>query len=310
MVTRVVDNISELIANTPMMRLGRWGKDLPCEVIGKLEAFNPNWSVKDRIGLAMIDQAEKDGKLKPGGTIIEPTSGNTGIGLAMIAAVRGYQCILCMPSSMSMERRKVMQALGAELVLTDGFEGIPGAMKAADELMNEMPESWMPQQFDNPANPMVHYQTTGPEIWQGLEGKVDILVAGVGTGGTISGTGKYLKEQNPAIKVVAVEPSESPVLTGGAMGPHMIQGIGAGFIPANYQGDIVDEVIQVTSEESIETAQELGRAEGFLVGISSGAAAAAVRQLSESPENAGKRIVAILPDIGERYISTLLFFRD
>ncbi len=310
MVTRVVDNISELIANTPMMRLGRWGKDLPCEVIGKLEAFNPNWSVKDRIGLAMIDQAEKDGKLKPGGTIIEPTSGNTGIGLAMIAAVRGYQCILCMPSSMSMERRKVMQALGAELVLTDGFEGIPGAMKAADELMNEMPESWMPQQFDNPANPMVHYRTTGPEIWQGLEGKVDILVAGVGTGGTISGTGKYLKEQNPAIKVVAVEPSESPVLTGGAMGPHMIQGIGAGFIPANYQGDIVDEVIQVTSEESIETAQELGRAEGFLVGISSGAAAAAVRQLSESPENAGKRIVAILPDIGERYISTLLFFRD
>ena len=307
---QLVDNICDLIANTPMLVLKRFAADWPCEVVGKLEAFNPGWSVKDRIGMAMIDQAEKDGLLKPGGTIIEPTSGNTGIGLAMVAAVRGYQCILCMPSSMSVERRKVLQALGAELVLTDGFEGMPGAVKAAQALIDEMPETWMPQQFNNPANPMIHYGTTGPEIWQGMEGRLDIFVSGVGTGGTVSGAGRFLKERDPSIRVVAVEPTESPVLNGGKMGPHMIQGIGAGFVPDIFDASLVDEVIQVSSDESIEVAKELGRAEGFLVGISSGAAAAAAKKLAEKEENQGKRIVAILPDIGERYISTLLFYRD
>ena len=307
---QLVDNICDLIANTPMLVLKRFAADWPCEVVGKLEAFNPGWSVKDRIGMAMIDQAEKDGFLKPGGTIIEPTSGNTGIGLAMVAAVRGYKCILCMPSSMSVERRKVLQALGAELVLTDGFEGMPGAVKAAQALIDEMPETWMPQQFNNPANPMIHYGTTGPEIWQGMEGRLDIFVSGVGTGGTVSGAGRFLKERDPSIRVVAVEPAESPVLNGGKMGPHMIQGIGAGFVPDIFDASLVDEVIQVSSDESIEVAKELGRAEGFLVGISSGAAAAAAKKLAEKEENQGKRIVAILPDIGERYISTLLFYRD
>jgi len=307
---RLVDSVVDLVANTPLLRLKRWAADFPCEVIGKLEAFNPGWSVKDRIGMAMIDQAEADGKLKPGGTIIEPTSGNTGIGLAMVAAVRSYKCILCMPSSMSVERRKVLQALGAELVLTEGYKGMPGALTAAQELMDEMPEAWMPQQFENPANPIIHYRTTGPEIWNGTEGKVEVLVSGVGTGGTVSGTGKYLKEQNPNIRVVAVEPTESPVLSGGKMGPHMIQGIGAGFVPGIYDESVVDDVVQISSDDSIETAQALGRAEGFLVGISSGAAAAAVRELARREEYSGKTIVAILPDIGERYISTLLFYRD
>ena len=307
---RLVDSVVELVANTPMLRLNRFAAELPCEVIGKLEAFNPGWSVKDRIGMAMIDQAEKDGRLKPGGTIIEPTSGNTGIGLAMVAAVRGYKCILCMPSSMSVERRKVLQALGAELVLTEGYEGMPGALAAAGELMEEMKEAWMPQQFDNPANPMIHYTTTGPEIWQGTEGKVEVFVSGVGTGGTVTGAGRYLKEQNPAIRIVAVEPTESPVLSGGKMGPHMIQGIGAGFIPGIYEEELIDDVVQVSSDEAIETAKDVGRAEGFLVGISSGAAAAAVKKIAARREYEGKQVVAVLPDIGERYISTLLFYRD
>jgi len=307
---RLVDNVVELVTNTPLMRLNRWAADFPCSAIGKLESFNPGWSVKDRIGMAMITQAEEDGNLKQGGTIIEPTSGNTGIGLAMVAAVRGYRCILCMPSSMSVERRKVLQALGCELVLTEGFEGMPGAVKAAEELMEEMPGAWMPQQFDNPANPMIHYRTTGPEIWEGTEGKVDVLVSGVGTGGTISGVGRYLKEQNPKISIVAVEPSESPVLSGGKMGPHMIQGIGAGFVPSIYDEGLVDDVVQVSSEEAIEAAQNLGRLEGFLVGISSGAAASAIQKIAYRDEYEGKTIVAILPDIGERYISTLLFYRD
>lgn len=307
---RLVDNIVELVADTPMLRLNRFAADLPCEAIGKLEAFNPGWSVKDRIGMAMIDQAERDGLLQPGGTLIEPTSGNTGIGLAMVAAVRGYRCILCMPSSMSVERRKILQALGAELVLTEGHEGMPGALQAAEELLEEMPGAWMPRQFSNPANPSIHYTTTGPEIWEGTEGQVDVLVSGVGTGGTVTGTGRFLKEQNPDIRVVAVEPSESPVLSGGRMGPHMIQGIGAGFVPDNYDADLVDDVVQVSSDEAIDTAKDLGRAEGFLVGISSGAAAAAVRQLAARPDYEGKQIVAVLPDIGERYISTLLFYRD
>lgn len=307
---RLVDNIVELVADTPMLRLNRFAADLPCEAIGKLEAFNPGWSVKDRIGMAMIDQAERDGLLQPGGTLIEPTSGNTGIGLAMVASVRGYRCILCMPSSMSVERRKILQALGAELVLTEGHEGMPGALQAAEELLEEMPGAWMPRQFSNPANPSIHYTTTGPEIWEGTEGQVDVLVSGVGTGGTVTGTGRFLKEQNPDIRVVAVEPSESPVLSGGRMGPHMIQGIGAGFVPDNYDADLVDDVVQVSSDEAIDTAKDLGRAEGFLVGISSGAAAAAVRQLAARPDYEGKQIVAVLPDIGERYISTLLFYRD
>ena len=307
---RLVENVVELVTNTPLMKLNRWAADFPCTVIGKLESFNPGWSVKDRIGMAMITQAEEDGKLPAGGTIIAPTSGNTGIGLAMVAAVRGYRCILCMPSSMSIERRKVLQALGCELVLTEGYRGMPGAVQAAEELMDEMPGAWMPQQFDNPANPMIHYRTTGPEIWEGTEGKVDVVVSGVGTGGTISGVGRYLKEQNPKTKMVAVEPTESPVLSGGKMGPHMIQGIGAGFVPGIYDGAIVDDVVQVSSEEAIETAQNLGRLEGFLVGISSGAAACAVQQISTREEYAGATIVAILPDIGERYISTLLFYRD
>lgn len=307
---RLVDNVVELVANTPMLRLNRFAADLPCEVIGKLEAFNPGWSVKDRIGMAMIDQAERDGQLKAGGTIIEPTSGNTGIGLAMVAAVRGYKCILCMPSSMSVERRKVLQALGAELVLTEGYQGMPGALKAAEELMDEMPGAWMPQQFANPANPRIHYATTGPEIWEGTQGKIDVFVSGVGTGGTVTGAGRYLKEQKPDIKIVAVEPTESPVLSGGRMGPHMIQGIGAGFVPEIFDAGLVDEVVQVSSDESIDAAKDLGRAEGFLVGISSGAAAAAVRRLATQSAYEGKRIVAILPDIGERYISTLLFYRD
>ncbi len=307
---RLVENVVELVTKTPLKKLNRWAADFPCTVIGKLESFNPGWSVKDRIGMAMITQAEEDGKLPAGGTIIAPTSGNTGIGLAMVAAVRGYRCILCMPSSMSIERRKVLQALGCELVLTEGYRGMPGAVQAAEELMDEMPGAWMPQQFDNPANPMIHYRTTGPEIWEGTEGKVDVVVSGVGTGGTISGVGRYLKEQNPKTKMVAVEPTESPVLSGGKMGPHMIQGIGAGFVPGIYDGAIVDDVVQVSSEEAIETAQNLGRLEGFLVGISSGAAACAVQQISTREEYAGATIVAILPDIGERYISTLLFYRD
>lgn len=293
-----------------MLRLGRYGAGWPCEVLGKLEAFNPGWSVKDRIARSMIGEAEASGGLGRGGVIIEPTSGNTGIGLAMVAAVRGYRCILCMPSSMSVERRKVLQALGAELVLTEGHEGMPGAMAAAEELLAEMPGAWMPRQFDNPANPRVHYETTGPEIWEAAEGRVDVLVSGVGTGGTVTGTGRFLKERNPALRVVAVEPTESPVLSGGVMGPHMIQGIGAGFVPANYDASVVDEVVQVSSEESIAAAQEFARKEGFVVGISSGAAAAAMRKLARRDDMAGKRVVAILPDIGERYISTLLFYRD
>ncbi len=308
--TRIVDDLCELIANTPMLRLRRFGKDLPCEIIAKLEAFNPGWSVKDRIGMAMIEAAEKDGSLKPGGVIVEPTSGNTGIGLALTATVKGYKCILTMPSSMSVERRKMLQAFGAELVLTDGFEGMPGAIKEANEIVEQIDDAFMPQQFCNPANPRIHYETTGPEIWQTLEGKLDIFISGVGTGGTISGAGKYLKEQNPKVQVVAVEPTESPVLSGGKMGPHMIQGIGAGFVPDIYDGSVVDDVIQVDSFQAIEAAQEIGKTEGFICGISSGAAAYAARQVAGTDGNEGKRIVAILPDTGERYISTLLFFKD
>ena len=308
--SRLVDNLCELITGTPMLRMDRFSNGSPCRLIGKLEAFNPGWSVKDRIGFAMIEAAEKAGKLKPGGTIVEPTSGNTGIGLALVAAVKGYKCMLTMPSSMSVERRKILMALGAELVLTDGEKGMPGAIEAAREIIEELDDAFMPQQFDNAANPQVHYRTTGPEIWEGTEGKIDILISGVGTGGTISGAGSYLKEQNPRIKIVAVEPEESPVLSGGRMGPHMIQGIGAGFVPGVYREDIVDEVVQVNSFEAIDAAKEVALKEGLLCGISSGAAACAARKVAEQAGNAGKTIVTILPDTGERYVSTLLFYRD
>jgi cysteine synthase A len=308
--TRFVDNATELIKGTPLMRLGRFGADLPVNLIGKIEAFSPGWSVKDRIGLNMIEEAERSGALKPGGIIVEPTSGNTGIGLATVAAVKGYRCMLTMPSSMSVERRKVMQALGVELVLTDGFEGMPGAIKEAYELFEALEGAYMPQQFKNPSNPEVHYASTGPEIWETTEGRVDVLVSGVGTGGTITGTGKYLKEKNPDIKIVAVEPEESPVLSGGVMGPHMIQGIGAGFVPDILDMDLIDEVVQVNGFEAIEAAKEFALKEGFIAGISSGAALAACRILAENGAYAGKDIVAIMPDIGERYVSTLLFYHD
>ncbi|MCE9616564.1 MAG: cysteine synthase A [Lentisphaerae bacterium] len=308
--TRFADNVTELIADTPMLRLNRFGAGLPAKLAAKLEAFNPGWSVKDRIGLAMIEAAEKDGRLKPGGTIIEPTSGNTGIGLAMVSAVKGYRCMLTMPSSMSIERRKALQALGAELVLTEGHKGMNGAIEAANDLMADLPGAFMPQQFQNPANPQMHYRTTGPEIWNATEGKVDVLVSGVGTGGTISGAGAYLKEQNPKIKVVAVEPEESPVLSGGKPGPHMIQGIGAGFVPAVYRPDLVDDVVRVNSFEAIAAGQEFGRKEGIVCGISSGAAACAARKLALQPGYEDTLIVLIMPDIGERYVSTLLYYED
>lgn len=308
--SRFAESITELVGDTPLLALNRFGAGLPAKVVAKLEAFNPGWSVKDRIGLAMIEAAERDGRLKPGGTIVEPTSGNTGIGLAMVAAVRGYHCMLTMPSSMSIERRKVLQALGAELVLTDGHKGMPGAIAAAQELCGRLPGAFMPQQFDNPANPQVHYRTTGPEIWKALKGRLDVFVSGVGTGGTISGAGAYLKEQNPALKVVAVEPEESPVLSGGRMGPHLIQGIGAGFIPGVYRGDLVDDIVKVNSFDAIEAGKEFARTEGIICGISSGAAACAARVLARRPEYAGKTIVAMMPDIGERYVSTLLFYED
>jgi cysteine synthase len=306
----IYNNLCEMIGNTSLVHLSKFSKGLPGHIIGKLEGYNPGWCVKDRIGLSMIETAEKDGSLSEGGTIIEPTSGNTGIGLAITAAVKGYKIILTMPSSMSVERRKMLLNLGAELVLTDGDKGMPGAIAEAEMLTEKISGSYMPQQFNNPANPQVHYDTTGPEIWRDTEGKVDIFVAGVGTGGTVSGVGLYLKEKNPDIKIIAVEPEESPVLSGGRMGPHMIQGIGAGSIPKAYNGNVVDEVIQIDSHDAIKTAQKLGTTEGLLVGISSGAAALAAYKVASRPENKGKNIVVMQPDTGERYISTLLFYHD
>ncbi len=304
---KIVDNITKLIGNTPLVRLNRVGTGLGAEILVKLEFFNPGGSVKDRIGLAMIEAAEKSGKLRPGTVIIEPTSGNTGVGLASVAAARGYHLILTMPETMSMERRKLLAAYGAELVLTPGNEGMAGAIRKAEELAAKIEGSFMPQQFKNPANPDIHRRTTALEIWNDTEGKVDLVVAGVGTGGSITGVAETLKSKKNIIKAIAVEPAASPVLSGGQPGPHGIQGIGAGFIPEVFNPKIVDEIIKVTNEEAFNTSRKLAREEGILVGISSGAALYAALKVAARPENEGKMIVVILPDTGERYLSTPLF---
>lgn len=299
----------ELIGNTPLIELVNFEKnnDLDANIIAKVEFFNPAGSVKDRIAKNMIEKAEKEGKLKPGATIIEPTSGNTGIGLAAAAANKGYDIILTMPETMSVERRNLLKAYGAKIVLTEGSKGMKGAIAKAEELADEIENSFIPSQFENPANPEIHYLTTGPEIWRDTDGSVDIFVAGVGTGGTLSGTGKFLKEQNPEIKVVAVEPKGSPVLSEGKAGPHKIQGIGAGFVPETLDTGIYDEIIQVSDDDALQTGRDLAQKEGLLVGISSGAAVAAARELAKRPENKGKNIVVLLPDTGERYLSTAMF---
>lgn len=306
---KVYTNIDQLIGNTPLLELVNTETELGLEarVLAKLEYFNPGGSVKDRVALAMLDEAETSGKLKPGGVIIEPTSGNTGIGLAAVAAARGYRVIITMPETMSMERRRLMTAYGAELVLTEGSKGMKGAIAKAEALAQELPGSLVPGQFVNPANPAAHYAATGPEIWTDTDGKVDVFVAGVGTGGTVTGVGKYLKEQDPAVKVVAVEPKDSPVLSGGKPGPHGLQGIGAGFVPDVLDTAVYDEVFPVTTEEAYEAGRLMGRREGVLVGISSGAALHAAIELAKRPENKGKTIVALLPDTGERYLSTPMF---
>ena len=305
----IYKKITDLIGNTPLLELENLEKKfgLEAKLVAKLEYFNPAGSVKDRIAKAMVDDAEEKGLLKPGSVIIEPTSGNTGIGLASVAASRGYRLIITMPETMSIERRNLMKAYGAELVLTDGAKGMKGAIEKANELAAEIPGSFIPSQFTNPANPAIHERTTGVEIWNDTDGKVDIFVAGVGTGGTVSGTGAYLKSQNPNVKVVAVEPDSSPVLSEGKAGPHKIQGIGAGFIPETLNTDIYDEVIRVVNEDAFEIGRTIARTEGVLVGISSGAALWAAIQLAKRPENKGKTIVALLPDTGERYLSTPMF---
>ena len=302
-------SVSELIGNTPLVELSNFEKNhnLEATILGKVELFNPAGSVKDRIAKAMIDEAAKAGKVNDDTVLIEPTSGNTGIGLAAIAAARGNRLIITMPETMSIERRNLMKAYGAEVVLTDGSKGMKGAIAKAQELAGEISNSFIPSQFTNPANPAIHEATTGPEIWRDTEGKVDILVAGVGTGGTVTGTGRYLKSQNPDVKVVAVEPAGSPVLSEGHAGAHKIQGIGAGFIPDTLDTSVYDEVIAVADEDAFETGRELAGKEGLLVGISSGAAVWAADQLAQRPENKGKTIVAILPDTGERYLSTAMF---
>lgn len=306
---KIAKKLTDLVGNTPLLELSNYNesKGLQARLVAKLEYFNPAGSVKDRIALAMIEDAEAKGLLKPGATIIEPTSGNTGVGLAFVSSVKGYKLILTMPETMSMERRNLLKALGAQLVLTPGPGGMKGAIAKAEELREEIPGSIILQQFENPANPAVHVRTTGQEIWRDTDGKVDIFVAGVGTGGTISGVGKALKEHNPNVEIVAVEPAESPVLSGGQPSPHKIQGIGAGFIPKIYNPEVVDKVMQVTGDDAIRTSRELAKEEGLLVGISSGAAVYAATQLSLQPENKGKTIVTLLPDTGERYLSTLLY---
>ena len=305
--SKIYTSADQLIGHTPLLELTHIEEGLGAKIVAKLEYFNPAGSVKDRIAKAMLDDAEKSGKLKKGAVIIEPTSGNTGIGLASVAAARGYRIIIVMPETMSVERRQLMKAYGAELVLTEGAKGMKGAIAKADELAKEIPNSFIPGQFVNPANPAAHKATTGPEIWEDTDGKVDIFVAGVGTGGTVSGVGEYLKEKNPNVKVVAVEPASSPVLSKGTAGSHKIQGIGAGFVPDTLNTKVYDEIIAVENEAAFEAGREIGKKEGVLVGISSGAALWAAKVLAKRPENKGKTIVALLPDTGDRYLSTALF---
>ena len=307
--SKIYTSADQLIGKTPLLELSHIEKaeELKAKVLVKLEYFNPAGSVKDRIAKAMIDDAEASGALKPGSVIIEPTSGNTGIGLASVAAARGYRIIIVMPDTMSVERRQLMKAYGAELVLSEGAKGMKGAIAKADELAKEIPNSFIPGQFVNPANPKAHFETTGPEIWEDTDGAVDVFVAGVGTGGTLTGVGKYLKSKNPAVKVVAVEPKDSPVLSEGHAGSHKIQGIGAGFVPDVLDTKVYDEIIPVTNDDAFATGKRIGPAEGVLVGITSGAAVWAAIQLAKRPENAGKTIVALLPDTGDRYLSTPLF---
>ena len=307
--TKIAKSLTELIGKTPLLELSNYENknNLKAKIVAKLEYFNPAGSVKDRIALAMIDDAEKSGKLKAGSVIIEPTSGNTGIGLASVAAARGYRIILTMPETMSVERRVLMKAYGAEIVLTEGAKGMKGAIAKAEELAAEIPGSFIPGQFINPANPAIHKATTGPEIWEDTDGKVDIFVAGAGTGGTVTGVGEYLKSKNPKVKVVVVEPADSPVLSEGRPGPHKIQGIGPGFVPGVLNTSVYDEIITVQNADAFAVAREIASDEGLLVGISSGAATWAATELAKRPENAGKTIVVILPDTGERYLSTALF---
>lgn len=309
---KISKSLTDLVGNTPLLELAKYNsaENVPATIIGKLEYFNPAGSVKDRIALAMVEAAEAAGKLTAGGTIIEPTSGNTGVGIAMVAAAKGYKAILTMPDSMSLERRNLLKALGAQLILTPGADGMKGAVDKAVALNKETQNSVILQQFENPANPAIHEKTTAEEIWRDTDGKIDIFVAGVGTGGTVSGTGAGLKKHNPDVKIVAVEPETSPVLSGGKPGPHKIQGIGANFVPKNYNADIVDEVVQVPNDAAILTSRKLAKNEGLLVGISAGAAVWAATHLAKRPENVGKRIVALLPDTGERYLSTVLYQFD